>query len=511
MKNRICGPWAPFVVLSTTLTLAACGDDSTATGSDSGSDGSTTTTATNTSGDPGTDTGTESSGEPTAGSESESQGSTEEPTTEGPTTEEPTTTDQTTDDPTDQTTDPTEATTDDPTTTTDDPTTTTDDPTDDPTDDTTTTGNQCEQQCGNDEWSYAWIANSGEHTVTKLDTRTLVEEGRYRTRPDGSGSPSRTSVSIDGRAVVIANRFGGLTKIWARQEDCIDKNNDGIIQTSTGKNDVLPFDQDECIAWHNPFSDYTVQRPVAWTSGVYNEETCEYDDQKIWTTTGNSGSPGQCGQTGIWVHRVNGDSGEVEDTIHIPHAEVPCTIGNIEWGLGPYGAAVDPDNNMWFFVWAQSKMVRVDHETLEYEVFSGGSYGLTVDTMGRVWDDIPRRFDYQSQTWSSPIGDIPGAGGSGVAEDLQGRIWSATQGGVGWVDMETMVVGDIIPLPGNNLYRGISVDIDGFIWAIQLGGTSAYKIDPETYEYEFYDGLNSPYTYSDMTGGQLNKVTCIPM
>ena len=96
----------------------------------------------------------------------------------------------------------------------------------------------------------------------------------------------------------------------------------------------------------------------------------------------------------------------------------------------------------------------------------------------------------------------------GIAEDLQGRMWTATQGGVGWVDSETMVVGDIVPLPGNYLYRGIGVDVDGYIWAVQLGGTQAYKIDPDTYETWFVDGLNGPYTYSDMTGGQIAKVLC---
>lgn len=71
-----------------------------------------------------------------------------------------------------------------------------------------------------------------------------------------------------------------------------------------------------------------------------------------------------------------------------------------------------------------------------------------------------------------------------------------------------MVVGDIIPLPGNNIYRGIAVDVDGFIWAIQLGGNAAYRIDPDTYETAFYDGLNAPYTYSDMSGGQISQVIC---
>jgi hypothetical protein len=362
--------------------------------------------------------------------------------------------------------------------------------------------------CGEAEFSYIWIANSGENTVTKLNTRTLEEEGRYWTRPDQGGSPSRTSVSVDGRAVAIANRHVGITKIWADLDDCEDKNNNGMIDTSTGKNDVRAFADDECIAWHREFPGMSVQRPIAWTSGTYNEATCVWENQKIWTTTGDSGTPGQCGETGVYVHRLNGDTGEVEDTIHIPHNEVKCTFGASTWGLGPYGAAVDNEGNMWFFVFGQSTVVRVNYDDLSYQIYSGGSYGLTVDSEGRPWTDSPQRLDPQGGNWTGAIGNLPGSGGTGVAQDLQGRIWSGTVGGVGWVDMETMVVGDTVLLPAPGNYRGVSVDVDGFIWAIPLGGTEAFRIDPDTYEIASYAGLNAPYTYSDMSGGQLSNVTC---
>ena len=128
-------------------------------------------------------------------------------------------------------------------------------------------GGECSAQCQETRWSYAFIVNSGEATVSKINTRTLVEEGRYQTRPDGSGNPSRTSVSIDARAVAVANRMGGLTKFWALTEDCDDKNGNGMIDTSTGAGDVKPFADEECVAWHTPFPEATTQRPVAWTSG----------------------------------------------------------------------------------------------------------------------------------------------------------------------------------------------------------------------------------------------------
>ena len=358
----------------------------------------------------------------------------------------------------------------------------------------------CEVKCGNSDWSYVWIANSGEHTLSKLDTRNMTEEGRYYTRMDQLGHPSRTSVSIDGKAVVVANRIGGgITKVWARKEYCTDKNGNGTIDTSTGKLDVKPFAEEECIAWHTPFPGASTQRPVAWTSGVYNNTTCEYDDQKIWTAA-SYGSSDCTGADGIYVYRLNGDTGAVEDELHLPN--ITCGL------LGAYGAAVDANNNAWFFVFGGGLIFRVDYQTLAVEIVNKGFYGITVDTKSRVWLDDGSRYDPVSKQWALQIGDLPPNGGSGVAQDLEGRIWHATQGGIGWLDSETMQVGGKVLLPNQGLARGIGVDVDGYIWAVILGSTVAYRIHPDTFEIAEYNGLNQPYTYSDMAGGQINNVIC---
>jgi streptogramin lyase len=358
--------------------------------------------------------------------------------------------------------------------------------------------------CGNTDWSYVFVANSGESTVSKINTRTLQEEGRYLTRPDGAGNPSRTSVSVDGKAVVVANRHTGIVKIWTRPEFCAGAN------TSTGKNDVKAWGTDDCVAWYTEFSGKTVQRPVAWTTGQLNPATCQFENQKVWTTTGAMGSgPGQCGQSGVWVHRLNGDTGVVEDEIHLPEAEFNCDHTNttLGLGLGPYGGAVDNEGNFWFHGWGNGKLVRVDFDTLDHEIFSGGGYGITVDTKGRVWlSSSISRFDYATKQSASANTSTSG----GIAQDLQGRIWAAGNNGVVWVDMETMAIGDSVALPYNGQVKGVSVDIDGYIWAVFQGDTHAFKIDPNTYSYESYDGLTNPYTYSDMTGGQISNVNCNP-
>ncbi|MDC0666533.1 Vgb family protein [Nannocystis radixulma] len=366
-------------------------------------------------------------------------------------------------------------------------------------------GESCQTKCGNTDWSYVWIANSGEHTISKLNTRLMTEEGRYITRADQLGNPSRTSVSIDAKAVAVANRSGGITKIWARPEYCTDKNGNGTIETSSGKDNVLPWGMDECIAWYTDFPGATTQRPVAWTSGTYNPRTCEYEDQKIWAAAsfGSAGVGNPCtGADGVHVYRLNGDDGTVEEDVHLP--DVSCGA------LGAYGAAVDVDNNVWMFVFGGGIIFRVDYETLEHTIVQKGFYGITVDTKSRVWLDDGSRYDPVTQTWALQVGDLPPNGGSGVAQDLQGRIWHATNGGIGWLDSETMMVGGKVTLPNQGLARGIGVDVDGYIWAVILGGTVAYRIHPETFEIAEYNGLNQPYTYSDMAGGQINNVTCNP-
>ncbi len=115
---------------------------------------------------------------------------------------------------------------------------------------------------GEVEFSYIWVANSPESTISKINTMTMLEEGRYLTRPDSAGNPSRTSVSLSG-AVAVANRAGGITKVIAEPVKC-DEMANGVpgLQTSSGAGDVLPWGQDDCLAWYAPMA-YDLQRPLA--------------------------------------------------------------------------------------------------------------------------------------------------------------------------------------------------------------------------------------------------------
>jgi hypothetical protein len=378
-------------------------------------------------------------------------------------------------------------------------------------------GHHGECGCGNDEWTYIWVSNSAQGTVSKINTRTMVEEGRYRTRPDGGGSPSRTSVSLGGRSVAVANRHGGVTKIWARDQFC-DPNANGQpgLQTSQGAADVMAWDDDDCVAWHTPFPEWTTQRPIAW-GGKINPSTC--DDEVLWTAgCGGGFQPGFGGAASTTVVRMDGETGGILDTVEV--AGFGCG------GLGPYGGAVDGEGNFWIaHNGTGGKLARIDAETLGVEVhdFPGdgfAGYGIAVDNHGRPWvssyggDLGAGVFDPTTQQWAT----IPGfASQGGIQQGADGRIWSSTvsgfggtndQDGVVWIDDDTLSVGDFISVPGGTI-KGISVDVDGFVWAVT---GSAHKIHPDA-PYDFdggYSGLNGPYTYSDMTGFGLQNATCNP-
>ena len=100
--------------------------------------------------------------------------------------------------------------------------------------------------------------------MLKINTKTGIEEGRYFVE---GGSPSRTSVNLQGDVAVSARDPGGVTKIAAIKERCVDSNADGMINTSTGPADIKPKGTDECVLWFKPIPSpsYTYgPRATAW-------------------------------------------------------------------------------------------------------------------------------------------------------------------------------------------------------------------------------------------------------
>lgn len=335
---------------------------------------------------------------------------------------------------------------------------------------------------GGPDFSYIWIANSNEGTISKVNTQTLVEEGRYLVRPDGAGNPSRTSVNLNGD-VVVASRSGGATMFAARPEDCPDPAN-----TSTGPGDVKPW-PDGCMVWHTPFA-VDSQRPVAWSQGEFNDATCRYENMKVWTSTHNTGT------TVATIYRLDGDTGAIEDQVDATGVQTHV--------FGLYGAAVDADGNVWASELSVGQLVNVDLETMAIRQWAMpvAGYGMTVDSQGYVWTCSSQvaRFDPVTETWQTSA--ALSSSGNGCMEDGEGTLWVAAASFVG-VDTATLVETQTLTLPAR--VRGVSFDFEGNIWGPSINSNEAYRVDPATGVVDTVTGFNYPYTYSDMTGFALSN------
>lgn len=350
-------------------------------------------------------------------------------------------------------------------------------------------GNDGGGNSGQPDFSYIWIANSTESTVSKIDTETLVELGRYITRPDSNGNPSRTSVSLNGD-VAVANRSGGVVKIAAVEARCPDAGN-----TSTGAADVKAF-PDGCVVWYTPFA-YASQRPVAWAPGEYDPTICGYVNEKLWTSGANAS---------IDVLFLDGETGVAEQTIPIPGVQPQF--------YGIYGGAVDGDGNFWGSQLGQGFLVNVDRNDFAVQTFAmpQSGYGMTVDEQGRPFTCASgiARFDPDSQTWQT---NPNVGGGGGCMVDGAGTLYIGGYGGglggqmIG-VDTETLTVTTTIPIP--NYVHGISIDFYGYVWGVTLQQPWAYRVDPDSMTVDTFTGLTGPYTYSDMTGYALSNAVGPP-
>jgi hypothetical protein len=360
--------------------------------------------------------------------------------------------------------------------------------------------------CGDvgDVHPYIWVANSGQGTVSKIDTDTMVEEGRYLVRADAAGDPSRTSVNLAGD-VAVANRNGGVTKVWARPERCVEHNGMPGLQTSSGADDVLAWEVEECVAWHTEFPQYSRQRPVAWTRGEQDPDSCDIVHARVWTAGATEAADS------LEIVRLHGEDGSVETTIEIP--EVNAT------GFGAYGGAVDADGNFYVSFYGGAKaFIAVDFETTDYELHQipdemGVAYGITVDEAGRAWvcGDGVARFDPADDSWAfahhdaQPLHTGPIYAGCQTSGD---RLWVSMMMNqpaphpLRAIDTETLEIVQGIDLPVH--LHGVSIDTQGRVWGVPAYSTDAYRVDPDTEKWEIYSGLTSAYTYSDMTGYALS-------
>lgn len=370
------------------------------------------------------------------------------------------------------------------------------------------------------EFSYIWIANSPAGTVSKIDTRTGIEVGRYATGPATQAEPSRTSVNLYGD-VAVSNRgaqtggAGGVTKIAARVDDCIDTNANGMIDTSTGPADVKPWGMDECVLWNVEIASDVYQhgpRPTAW-EGVVDDGGCAAANPRLWM-----GWYDYAANTGKF-RRLDGATGATLDEVDVP------AWNGLDYG--PYGGAVNAEGDFFAVGWQTGPLIRIDSQTLNVDRWAFGpppqdqswSYGMSLDQYGNPWvasAGAAATFDVATQQWTYI--HTGNQSMRGVMVDKEDRAWFAVDAsgafgcGLGVVDVNTkQLVAPAIALAGCVAPVGVSIDVEGYVWVVDQGANAAFKVDPETYQVLLtVGGLVAPYTYSDMTGAGLNLVVNPP-
>lgn len=99
-------------------------------------------------------------------------------------------------------------------------------------------------------FSFIWVPNSNEGTVSKVDTVTGQEVARYRTGPQNNGNPSRTTVDLDGSCWLGNRQTGTAVKIGLLENGgYIDRNHNGIIETSRDLNGDGVITGSELLLW----------------------------------------------------------------------------------------------------------------------------------------------------------------------------------------------------------------------------------------------------------------------
>ncbi len=346
-----------------------------------------------------------------------------------------------------------------------------------------------------------WVANSGEGTVSRLDTITGREVGRYIV----CGDPSRTAVAGDGSVWVGCRGDGRVAHIALDTDQCIDKNGNGTIETSrdADNNNVINGSElmaggtDECVVLVVQPDGNTIARGLA------------VDSQNApWVGFWNSQN----------IHRLDPVTGAITASANFSDA-----------GGRPYGLALDQLGRVWVALRDSGRLGLVDPTqpggiVRKFWVLPNGanSYGIAVDQLGQVWQangefGTVTVFDPNTEQFQVVSPAAPG-NTRGVAAGLDGYLYVAHHA---WdkgchpefsrhitkIDTISKAVTATWDLGGLHGTVGVSIDFEGHLWAINQCVSSATKIDTVTGTIlgEFPTGP-SPYTYSDMTGFALKTV-----
>jgi len=339
----------------------------------------------------------------------------------------------------------------------------------------------------------AWIPNTLEGTISKVDTREHTELGRYRTGPHGPSRlfdggegdlPAAVAVTPDGDAIV-ANRAPhwtpSVTRI--RNEGC-PPGPDGVVDTSTG-GDVLAWVSegplDDCIAWHTEAGPATsIGRAVVWQ---LRPELDQSEHDFVWFAAGRQ------------LIELFGLTGEP-------------TGRTVDLDRAPSSATIDPDGWIWLAEPGGRSLLRVDTISLAAEAIAvppdEWAHDVAADARGGIWTSGSHilRYDPTRLSWELAAGSTEASGM--IVVDPKGVGWTIDDGGdvQRAEDLGGGLTTDVVATGIGG--TGIAVDHDGLIWSVGLVDRGIVTVIEPALNGRvagtFCDFLTSSYARGDLTG-----------
>jgi hypothetical protein len=368
-----------------------------------------------------------------------------------------------------------------------------------------------------------YIANAGEDTVSKIDTNTNKEVARYRTwfgpsgQPGWAGdhdawsgpAPSRSAVDDNGNAFVGNREFRSgkrATLVKILKTDYVDRNGNGVMDTSTDANNNGVIDASEIKAWGDTNTDGLIQdseigdERIAWIV-------------EVGPANGIARSVSIAPNGNIWVGYWNSQ-------LYTEHS--PATGAQVSgpWatpGHSPYGSLVDANGILWGSGWVSYYLLRLNTATGAFTFAPDRPqiYGIAIGTdpasptTTRVYMAYARPPYYQytdggsfadpsAETFSS-YGISVDAGGNIL---VSGSSYSSTYGCSKFNPAGT-TLWNSNPQTGatGGDQRGAIVDSNGDVWTVNRANDNVSK-------FRGTDGAHlgvlpvglQPYTYSDASG-----------
>jgi streptogramin lyase len=366
------------------------------------------------------------------------------------------------------------------------------------------------------EYPWVWITNNTANTISKIDARTYREVARYAGPPiqffGRPGYVSRTAVDRFGNVWVECRGANAVIQIldernWTLEYDfngngqldtSRDLDGDGCIDPNT---EMLPFGQDELVVRYYRFDPRTHNFPRAmgidlngflWV-GFYNSRNIVQIDPNL--------------PVGLYSPAVGGGIPPFLEEL----TNTPRPYGFVTAGSGfMYGATLGSVA----FEWCPGDPNVPGDARITQIVQTPSNYGIAVDNQCRVWltagSAITRWVPQNGQAGVAVSNPAPIGGFRGINIDLDGFIWTSETDGprlAVWDDNLNLV--GIFDDQCSINHSGIGITFGGQIVnpSFRRQTVTFFTYDPNTNTITQTGcvdcpGLN-PYNYNDFTGALL--------